>query len=163
EHVDDEHERVGALDARVGLACGAVPGGGRYDEDDAAARLHTDQGLVPAGDDLPDPDGEGGGEPTVEGAVEGRGVLAPDLALVVGDQQVAALHDGTGALDDRLHHEVGRRGVGRDDDGRLRPERPGDGRRGAGTDGEARGRGRRGRARRRGRGGARRAGRGRCG
>src|SRR6478609_2663394 len=61
EDVDHEVQRVGALDARGGLALRPVALLRGDREDQAAAHLLADEGLVPPGDHLAGADAEAGG------------------------------------------------------------------------------------------------------
>src|SRR3954463_9232026 len=97
QDVDHEVQRVGALDARLGVAGRAVPLGRRDREDHPAADGRADQRLVPAGDDLADTDAERRRLPAVA-LVEGLGGLV-DLAEVVDGDRLARLHDVAVALD----------------------------------------------------------------
>src|SRR4051812_38420705 len=89
EDVDDEVQRVGALDPGLGVAFLAVTLRGRDGEDHPAADLGADQGLVPAGDDLAHADGEGGGRLAV--ALVERLLGLVDLAEVVDGDALALL------------------------------------------------------------------------
>ena len=80
EDVDHEVQRVGALDARLGVAPAAVAVGRRDREDHPAADLAADERLVPARDDLPTPIANDAGVLAVA-LVEG--LRAVDLAEVV--------------------------------------------------------------------------------
>src|SRR3954454_14693285 len=81
EDVDHEVQRVGPLDARLGVALGAVPVGRRDGEDHPAAHGRAHEGLVPAGDDLAGADREGGGLALAVALVEGllRAVLLAEV------------------------------------------------------------------------------------
>src|SRR6476620_2414450 len=81
EDVDDEVERVGALDAGLRLALAAVALLRRDGQQHPAADLLADEGLVPAGDDLAGADAERGGGALAVALVEGL-LAAVDLTQV---------------------------------------------------------------------------------
>src|SRR5689334_8809692 len=90
EDVDDEEERVGALDAGLLVALVAVAVGRRDLEDHARADGAAHETLVPPGDDLADADRELS-RLTAVGLVE-RLVGVVDLAEVVDGEGLAGLH-----------------------------------------------------------------------
>src|SRR4051794_30852050 len=106
--VDDEHQRVGALDTRLRVALLAVPPGRRDGELDPAAGLLARQGVPPAVDDAVLRELDDQRRLTVVGVVEDLG-RAPDLAEVVGLDVVALGDGGAAARDDRLDREILRR------------------------------------------------------
>src|SRR3954468_3458041 len=90
EDVDHEVQRVGALDAGGRLSLRAVAVLGRDRDDDLAADLLSDQGLVPALHDMAHADGERR-EVLAEVLVE-RLLPAVDLAQVAHDDRLALRH-----------------------------------------------------------------------
>src|SRR3954454_24534379 len=112
EDVDHEVQRVGALDAGGRSPLRAVAVRGRDRDEDLAADLLADQGLVPALDDAAHPDRERG-EVLAEVLVE-RLLAAVDLAEVAHDDRLALLNDVAGAGLDHGHLQlaVGLRGAG---------------------------------------------------
>src|SRR4051794_41104856 len=98
QDVDHEVQRVGPLDAGLGVAGLAVALGRRDREHDPAADLDADQGLVPARDDLADADGERRGALAVALVERLLGVV--DLAEVVDADRLALLDRGALALDE---------------------------------------------------------------
>ena len=143
EHVDDEHQRGGPLDAELAVARGAVALRGRDDGEDAAAHLLADQrGLQARQHRAADHRRVAG-----EGVGLQRGTRAiPEVKDEVRGQGVGLGQRGAGALNDRLDRESGARLGLRDRHVRRLAERS---RR---RDGRIRGRGgRRGRGRGRGR------------
>src|SRR5437868_6817826 len=99
QDVDHEVQRVGALDACLGVALGAVALRRRDHQDHPATDLRADQGLVPAADDLPDADRERRRRLAV--ALVERLLGGVDLAQVVDRDRLALLDRGALALDER--------------------------------------------------------------
>src|SRR6188768_2408738 len=113
EDVDEEVQRVGALDARVHVAVLAVAEVRRYREEHPAADRAAHEGLVPALDDGAGADLERRRLAAREAGVEGR-LAAVDLAQVVHDDGLALLDGGTVALHERRDAQPvrGRGGAG---------------------------------------------------
>src|SRR6478735_3026143 len=113
EDVDDEVQRVGALDARVLVALLAVAEVRRDGEEHPAADGAAHQGLVPALDDGAGTDLERRRLSAREAGVEGR-LAVVDLAQVVHDDGLALLDGRPVALHERRDAQPGRgrRGAG---------------------------------------------------
>src|SRR6266571_1670584 len=131
EDVDDEHERVRALDTRLRGSGLAVTVGRRDHEQDPAADLPADQTLVPARNDLRwrGSHGKGGRGLAAPRGVEGL-MAGPDHAHVLCDDKVAPANGGASVADQGLHGECLRRRAVRDRHRRCRALRaPDDGQR----------------------------------
>src|SRR5665647_3265666 len=112
EDIDDEDERVGALDLGLRHAALAVALVRRDRQQQTRADLLADEAFVPAGDHGADADREADRGAAVIGVVEDA--TAPGLSQVVHHEVVADLHEVAVALAQHDGHELGGRPAGRE-------------------------------------------------